>query len=65
LTIVDNSDALGFETKKNPFLDRQSFVQEGLQKAINFQVIDDLIVAMAEQIKTRSSFAKDEGLQIE
>jgi predicted nucleic acid-binding protein len=46
-----SSEALVFETERNPFPERQFFVNQVLQRASGFQPIDSEVVAQAEQIE--------------
>jgi predicted nucleic acid-binding protein len=54
-----SSDALVFETEKNPYHDRQTFVVEVLQKAKYFQEIDEAVISAAQHI---SAYDKIKGV---
>jgi hypothetical protein len=44
-----SSGALVFETDRNPYSDRQTFVRQVLQKAIAFQEIDQSVLNATQQ----------------
>ncbi len=48
---IISSDALVFETQRNPYSDRQTFVELVLQKAKYFQTITQEVLDKAEQLE--------------
>jgi len=58
------SDALVFETARNPYDDRRVFVTEVLQKAIYFQKIDPDVTTLAQEIEARDRIRGMDALHL-
>ncbi len=59
-----HSGALVFETDRNPYSDRQTFVRQVLQKAIAFQEIDQSVLIAAQEIETRDRIRGVDALHL-
>jgi len=59
-----SSDALVFETDRNPYSDRQNFVRQVLQKARYFQPIDLNVTKKAQYIETHDKIKGVDALHI-
>ena len=48
---IVSSEALKFETDNNPYSDRRLFIEMVLEKATDFQILNEEILARAEEIE--------------
>lgn len=59
-----SSDALVFETDRNPYCDRQNFVRLVLQKASYFQSIDANVTTIAQHIEAHDKIKGVDALHL-
>ncbi|WP_026135326.1 PIN domain-containing protein [Scytonema hofmannii] len=59
-----SSDALVFETQRNPYSDRQTFVLKVLQKAKYFQEISSAVTTTAQDIEVRDRIKGVDALHL-
>ncbi|MBD2776105.1 PIN domain-containing protein [Iningainema tapete] len=59
-----SSDALVFETQRNPYNNRQNFVQQVLQKANYFQKIDHTVTTAAQYIEIHDKIKGVDSLHL-
>ena len=61
---IVSSDALVFETERNPYSDRRTFVELVLQQAKHFQLITEEVLARSQQIETSARIKGVDALHI-
>ncbi len=61
---IISSDALVFETERNPYSDRQTFVELVLQKAKYFQAITQEVLQKAEQLEVLNKIKGIDALHL-
>lgn len=61
---IISSDALVFETQRNPYSDRQTFVELVLQKAKYFQPINQEVLEKAQQIEASNRIKGIDALHL-
>jgi predicted nucleic acid-binding protein len=59
-----SSDALVFETDRNPYSERQTFVRKVLQKAKYFQEISNAVTTAAQDIEARDRIKGVDALHL-
>ena len=61
---IVSSDALVYETQRNPYSDRRTFVELVLQQARHFQLITEEVLARSQQIETSAKIKGVDALHI-